>query len=66
MVYMTQKLCVIMDKSEIFNLASESLDSLYEVNNTLSDEMYEELTHLNHAIQKIEKIYTELRMEIQI
>jgi len=55
-----------MDKSEIFNLASESLDCLYEVNDTMNDEMYEQLTRLNHAIEKIEKIYTELRSEVQI
>jgi len=53
-----------MDKKEIFNLVSESLDGFYEVNNTLPDDLRNELKILNDSIYKIEKIYQELEKEV--
>lgn len=53
-----------MNKEEIFELVSESLDGFYELNNILPDHLRDELKILNDSIYKIEKIYEELEKEV--
>ena len=54
-----------MNHKELFDLISKSLDDFYEVNNTLPDNLYDQLKALNDGIYKIEKIYDELKKEIE-
>lgn len=55
----------LVNQKEFFDLISKSLDDFYEVNNTLPDNLYDQLKALNDGIYKIEKIYDELKKEIE-
>jgi hypothetical protein len=55
----------VVNQKEFFDLISKSLDDFYEVNNTLPDNLYDQLKALNDGIYKIEKIYDELKKEIE-
>jgi uncharacterized protein with PIN domain len=55
-----------MNSKEILDIVSETLDDLYKVNDTLPDDLYDQLKILSDGIYKMERVYDELKLKVQI